>query len=292
METEYIDKSQGWKNILKLFIPYCFIVGVFQLIGFYFAGLDIANYKTIHETTRQLFIITFFSLVGTFIVLWLFRKYVDIKTFASLGFRKSFLVKDVIIGIAFGFVIMLLGFSYLYLTRQINIVSIQFKPIDFILSIGVFIFIALSEELLLRGYILNNLITSFNKYIAVIISSLIFSLLHAANPGFSLLSFISLFIAGLFFGLAYIYTKSLWLPIALHFSWNFFQGTIFGFNVSGRNTYSLIVTNENTINIWNGGNFGFEGSIPSIILQLFAIWIVFLIFKNRLVNDKFLDSVK
>ncbi len=66
-----------------------------------------------------------------------------------------------------------------------------------------------------------------------------------------------------------------------------FQETIFGFNVSGRNTYFLIVTKENTINIWNGGNFGFEDSILSIILQLFAIWIVFLIFKNRLAMISF-----
>lgn len=238
METDYIDKSQGWKNILKLIIPYCFIVGCFQLVGFYFAGLDIANYKTIQETTGQLFIITFFSLVGTLIVVWLFLKYVDRKTFASLGFTKYFFAKDIFTGIAFGFIIMLLGFSCLILAKQTNISSIQFKPIDFILSIGVFVFVALSEELLLRGYILNNLIASVNKYIALSISSLIFSLLHAPNPNFSLLSFIGLFIAGLFFGLAYIYTKTLWFPIALHFSWNFFQGTIFGFNVSGKNTYS------------------------------------------------------
>lgn len=177
-----------------------FYYRLLQLVGFYFAGLDIANYKTIQKTTGQLFIITFFSLVGTLIVVWLFRKYVDRKTFASLGFRKSFLAKDIIAGIAFGFIIMLLGFSCLLLAKQIKISSIQFKPIDFILSIGVFIFVALSEKILLRGYILQNLIASFNKYIALIISSLIFSLLHALNPGFNLLSFIGLFIAGLFLG--------------------------------------------------------------------------------------------
>ncbi len=88
--------------------------------------------------------------------------------------------------------------------------------------------------------------------------------------------------AGLLFGLSYIYTKNLWFPIALHFSWNFFQGTVFGFNVSGKETYSLIITKENSFNIWNGGNFGFEGSILSILFQIFAIGIVFLIFKNRL----------
>ncbi len=288
MEIENIDKSQGWKNILKIIIPYFFVVGICQLIGFYFAGLDIANYKTHQDTTGQLFIITFFSLAGTFVVVWVFRKSIDEKTFKSLGFGKSFLIKDLITGLAFGFVIMLLGFTFLLLTKQINFLRIQFRPKEFILSIGVFIFVAISEELFLRGYILNNLLASFNKYIALVISALLFSLMHAPNPNFNLLGLTGLFIAGLFFGLAYVYTRSLWFPIALHFSWNFFQGTIFGFNVSGRNTYSLILIKDNAINIWNGGNFGFEASILSIILQLFAIWIVFLIFKNRLTANKIL----
>ena len=287
METENIDKSQGWKNILKIIIPYFLSVGLFQLIGFYLVGLDIANYKTIQETTEQHFIITFFSLLGTLVVTWLFRKYIDKKTFTSLGFDKSFLIKDVFIGLAFGFIIMLLGFICLFLTKQIIFLSIQFRPIELILSIGIFIFVAISEELFLRGYILSNLMTSYNNYIALLISSLLFSLLHAANSNFNLLSFIGLFIAGLFFGFAYILTRSLWFPIALHFSWNFFQGTIFGFNVSGKDTYSLIVTKENTLNIWNGGNFGFEGSILSTILQLIAIGIVLIIFKNRLETDKY-----
>ncbi|MEO6728789.1 MAG: hypothetical protein ABIM99_02595 [Candidatus Dojkabacteria bacterium] len=78
-------------------------------------------------------------------------------------------------------------------------------------------------------------------------------------------------------------------PIGLHFGWNFFQGTIFGFNVSGKDTYSLIVTKDNTANMWNGGKFGFEGSILSIIFQLIAIILVWVIFKNRLKNIALLN---
>lgn len=282
MDTVLVDKSQGWKNILSIIIPYIMTVGVFQLIGFYFAGLDISNYKNLHETTQQLFIITFFSLLGTVVIVWIFRKYVDGKSFTSLGFEKPFIKKDLFLGLTFGFFIMLLGFTCLILTKQIHFMGIQFRPVEFILSIGLFIFVAIAEELFLRGYILSNFMSSFNKYTALVISSLIFSLMHTLNPGFSLLSMIGLFMAGLLFGLSYIYTKNLWFPIALHFSWNFFQGTVFGFNVSGKDTYSLIITKENSFNIWNGGNFGFEGSILSILFLIFAIGIVFLIFKNRL----------
>jgi uncharacterized protein len=113
--------------------------------------------------------------------------------------------------------------------------------------------------------------------------------MRAGNANFTLLSMIDLFIAGFLSGLAYIYSKNLWFPIALHFSWNFFQGTIFGFNVSGKDTYSLIVTKDYSSNIWNGGGFGFEGSVLSIIFQFIAIVMVFLIFKNRKPGNKFLN---
>ncbi len=290
METVSIDKTQGWKNVLKIIIPYFLTVGIFQLIGYYFAGLDILNYKTNQQTTKQTFVVVFFSFLGTILIIWIFRKYVDRESFRSLGFDKKFISNDLLIGILFGFFIMLLGFTSLILTKQIIFLAFQFRLGEFILSVGLFIFIAISEELILRGYILSNLMTSFNKYIALIISSVIFSLMHGANPDFNLLSMIGLFVAGLFFGLAYIYTKSLWFPIALHFSWNFFQGTIFGFNVSGKDTYSFIVTKENSFTIWNGGNFGFEGSILSILFQFFAIAIVFRIFKNRLASKKLVES--
>lgn len=290
MEIVFQDKSQGWKNILKIIIPYFIIVGICQLAGLYFAGLSIDYYNDIVPTTKQLFIIMFSGLIGTLTVIWIFKKYVDKKPFISLGFQNVLIVKDIFIGFIFGFIIMLTGFTALLLSNQIEFLNIIFRPVDLILSGGLFLFIAISEELLLRGYMLNNLMTSFNKYVALIISSIVFSILHAANPNYSLLGMMSLFMAGLIFGLAYIYTNNLWFPIALHFSWNFFQGTIFGFNVSGKDTYSLIITKNYTANIWNGGEFGFEGSILSIIFQLMAIILVCLIFKNRLKNNAFFIS--
>ena len=83
-----------------------------------------------------------------------------------------------------------------------------------------------------------------------------------------------MFLAGILLGLSYIYTKNLWFPIAFHFSWNLFQ-TIFGFNVSGQNTYSLIEFEITENTILNGGDFGFEGSIFATIFMILTstgIW--------------------
>lgn len=273
------NKNQGWKNILQIIIPYFIVIGICGFIASHVLGLEFKNYK--NASTQQLFVILFFELIGTIAVVGFFRKYIDKKSFLSLGFGKDFFQKDTFTGLFFGFAIILSGFIYLLLSNQIQFLNIRFNLFDFILSIGLFVFVAISEEIFLRGYILSNLMASFNKYTALIISAFIFSLLHAANPGFTLISMLSLFIAGLLFGLPYIYTKSLWFPIALHFSWNFFQGTIFGFNVSGKDTYSVITIKENAATIWNGGSFGFEASIICMLFQLIALFIVFLIFKNR-----------
>ncbi|MEP5433691.1 MAG: CPBP family intramembrane glutamic endopeptidase, partial [Flavobacteriaceae bacterium] len=113
----------------------------------------------------------------------------------------------------------------------------------------------------------KNLMLSFNKHIALIISSIVFAIAHGANPNISLFSLTGLFLAGIALGVSYIYTKNLWYPIAFHFSWNLFQ-SLFGFNVSGQDIYSIIEFTVPENNMINGGQFGFEGSIFSLITEL------------------------
>ena len=103
MEVENLDDNQGWGNILKLILPYFFIVGIFQLIGYYFSGLDIDDSKDIHKTPTQAFIVAFLTLIGNFIVIWLFMKFVDKKPFSSLGFERGDIWKDILKGFVFGF---------------------------------------------------------------------------------------------------------------------------------------------------------------------------------------------
>jgi membrane protease YdiL (CAAX protease family) len=276
------DKSRGWKNVLKIIGSYIVFAGIFQAIGLLLAGVDIRHYKGGAITAQQLFIISLFGVAGATLLIWLFRKYVDRRSFRSLGFQRSYVGKDISLGIIYGFVFMFLGFILLLLTNQISISSVHFQAADILLSIGTFSFIAITEELLIRGYVLTNLLTSFNQAVALIISSAIFTLMHVLNPSFSLLGMVDLFVGGILFGLAYIYTGNLWFPIAFHFSWNFFQGTVFGFNVSGLDTYSLIETSYRAPNAWNGGAFGYEGSLLSIIFELLAMAILVIMFKDRL----------
>lgn len=220
------------------------------------------------------------NLVGTFLVLWIFMKFVDKERFINLGFDIKNRLKDFNVGIGLGTFIMFIGYVILITINQIYFEKYNFNPSELLISFSIYIIVAIAEESLFRGYILKNFMLSFNKYIALILSSLFFSLAHAANPNFDFFAFLNLFIAGILLGTSYIFTKNLWFPIALHFSWNFFQ-THFGFNVSGQNLYSLIEIKIIENNIFNGGEFGFEGSIFSITFQIIAIIFIYNYFKNQ-----------
>ena len=131
-----------------------------------------------------------------------------------------------------------------------------------------FAVVSLNEEIAIRGYILQNLSSSFNKYLALALSSVVFMIMHLGNPNMSIIPLLNLFLAGLFLGIYCIHRKNLWFPIGAHFTWNYFQGPVFGFEVSGNEVNSIFIQNIDGSDLITGGQFGFEGSI---ILTVFMI---------------------
>ena len=278
------NQKRACLNLVLFSIPYVVVVGLFQLIGVHISGVEFTdvNFK---QTSEQSVIIAFFGLVGTFLVVLFFMKLIDKKPFLNLGFQFQNHKKDIIIGIIVGLIIMALGFWVLVFFNQIKFAMTFFSIYEISLTLILFLLAALTEELLFRGYVLGNLMNSFNKIIALIISAILFSLMHAANPNIDLISYLNLFLAGIVLGLPYIYTRNLMFPIALHFSWNFFQ-SLFGFNVSGRHSYSLIELDIIENSILNGGEFGFEGSILSVLFQVILILIIFSFFERKAKRNK------
>lgn len=272
-------KYRGWVRVLGIIFPYLIIVGIFQYIGASVVGIDVENLET-HESTYQHLAINFFSLTGTFFVIWLFMKFVDKEPFIKVGFYTKNRLNDFVVGILIGLIIMTLGYGYLLLTNQIYFDKLNYNLTELIQTIALFITVSIAEEMLLRGYILKNLLFSFNKYIALLVSSILFSLMHSFNPNVDFFSLFNLFLAGILLGLSYIHTRNLWFPIALHLSWNLFQ-TLYGFNVSGQDVYSLIEFKMNEPNLINGGLFGFEGSYLSIIAQIITITAIAFYYKRK-----------
>lgn len=269
-------------RIFLFIIAYTFIGGIFLLIGGLLIGIPSEDFGIIDNLSLdKITKLQFFNLLGIVLSIFIFRKFVDRRTFLSIGLSVKNRFADFITGFVITIAIFSLGFFTLYFFNYIKITGINFNANTLLLNFFLFLFISLIEELMMRGYILNNLLESMNKYLALIISSVIFSLFHIFNDNTSLLGMINLFLAGLTLGAAYIYTRNLWFPISLHLFWNFIQGPILGFNVSGMKLDTLIVFNSKGSDLITGGDFGFEGSILCTILELISFIGILYYFRRK-----------
>jgi uncharacterized protein len=128
------------------------------------------------------------------------------------------------------------------------------------------------EELIFRGGVFRLLEDSFGTAAALLVSSLLFGFMHAANPHATLLSSVAIALeAGLLLGAAYCVCRSLWLPIGLHFGWNFTEGGVLGAAVSGFNVKSGMFPMPLTgPDYMTGGAFGPEASLVTFCVCLAA----------------------
>ena len=157
----------------------------------------------------------------------------------------------------------------------------EFHASDLLLQMLLFVAVAVGEELTDRGYLLKNLAEGFNRSAgpssgatlgAGVIGALIFGFLHAGNESASVLTSLNISVAGLFLGLGFLWTRSLAIPMGAHFSWNFFQGPVFGFPVSGENVGQTVfdIAQGGPV-VMTGGTFGPEGGLLSTIATLLGI---------------------
>ncbi|MCI6276667.1 MAG: CPBP family intramembrane metalloprotease [Clostridium sp.] len=130
-----------------------------------------------------------------------------------------------------------------------------------------------SEEFLVRGLVMKFLSTKINMFLSVILSSVIFAALHLGNNAVGILALINITLFGIVMGLYVIKTNDLWGPCGVHTAWNFMQGNIFGFDVSGINVYTGTLIDLKPVgnSYINGGAFGPEGGIMCTIVLLIVI---------------------
>ena len=145
-------------------------------------------------------------------------------------------------------------------------------------SLFTFLVVAVGEEVLFRGIVFRLLDQQWGTVVALILSALLFGFVHITNDNATVWSSVAIAVeAGLLLGAAYKWAGNLWLPIGIHWAWNFFQGPIFGFAVSGNDTSSLIKPVIEGSEWLTGGTFGAEASIPAfvtglIFTALFLYW--------------------
>jgi len=245
-------------------------------------GVDLANPEAVRasiENNSNLPALGgFVTLLATGLVFWLATR-IDRRKMTDFGFRfNSMWWRDFGFGLLLGALLMALIFvielaaGWITITTALeSTVAGQSFWVGLLLSLVLFFCVGIYEEMMSRGYQLRNLAEGLKcKYLnpkaalllAYFISSSFFGLLHIANPNASLLSTLFLMAAGLFLGLGFILTGDLAIPIGLHMSWNFFQGSVFGFPVSGMNIgASFIGIHQSGPELLTGGVFGPEAGL-------------------------------
>jgi membrane protease YdiL (CAAX protease family) len=254
----------GWLRAILFLITALIISAIFGMIGLFIltilSGADtVSNVSNTRDLIKALglpanILISSFGFGGMLVTVWIF---------SISGYYN-----DLIIGFVLGAVLISTGFSILFLT---GLISIQQISPDWSLLGGYIIFFviaSMNEEIMIRGYMLNNFCQSMNRYLALLSTSFLFALLHLGNPNMTVISFINILLAGILLGTYYIYKRNLWLPISLHFAWNYFQGPVFGFEVSGLDITGMIIQQPLGDRLWTGGAFGFEGSLAATLILL------------------------
>lgn len=275
---------KGWLRVILVIIAYLFFGNVFKLTGVLVADLDIDT-PFYQASVLQLLIVTFFDLIGIVLILILFLKIIDRESFKEIGFNFTNRFTDILIGIIFGFFMMGLGTLFLMSIDAVTYKGVNLNMYQLCHMFFLFCIVALKEELFYRGYILRNMMYSFNKYLALVISASVFSLLHGINADLTLLAFINIFLGGIMLGLAYMYNKNLSLPIALHFSWNLFQ-SLFGIN-AGDAPYSLFVFEKSESGMINIGGVSFEQPLLFTFMHIILIFAIYIWYRKKQNKSKY-----
>ncbi|OXA94118.1 CPBP family intramembrane glutamic endopeptidase [Flavobacterium hercynium] len=276
METlttkQKIFNSPITKIILALLV-FMAVVVIGQQIASKLLGLTPLD-KNLRNLLKGLFV----SSAAVISYILFFRNY---EKRAVTEFSANGLAKNLILGILVGFVLQSLIILIIYLNGSYTIVTVN--PISHILIPFALMFtVAIIEEILVRGIIFRIIEEKLGSYLSLALSGLLFGALHLANPHSSFLSVLCITMAGFLLGTAYIYSRNLWLPIALHFAWNFTQSGIYGAITSGNEkTSSLIEAKLHGSEYITGGAFGPEGSIQASIILLVATIILLVVSKKQ-----------
>ena len=275
----------GWRLLIQtvIFLALTLCFGILTVIPY------INRYGT--NTSGVAFLVwgEVMQAVPLTLSIFISRRFIDRRSIGSLGLiLERLAIKDMAIGIIITLGMMGLIYGVMSLLGWIRFLGFVWEidaPItvirNFALMFFIFIMVAWSVELLSRGYHLQTITSGLGIFWGVILSSAIFGLMHLMNPNATLISAVGIFLAGLIFALGYLRTGQLWLPIGMHFGWNLFEGSVFGFPVSGLEVYKLIQIQITGPEIWTGGKFGPEAGLVIVpVLAIGAITIL-LFTRNR-----------
>lgn len=284
-----------WRLALQTLIYVVLVFGFNFLVGVVGAIVLMASGTSMNPQDLTLAltsspVITALGGIGTLLAtgfsVWLAARFFDKRPLRDFGLQldKQWW-RDLAFGLALGALLMALVFVVELAAGWITITDTFYTPLSLPFGLHILVYVVLFlcvgiyEEVLSRGYhittVSQGLANTFKEpliglFVAYFLSSAVFGLLHAGNPNASLVSTIAIVVAGLFLlGLGYVLTGRLGISIGVHITWNFFQGNVFGFPVSGiTNMPTFIAIQQGGDPLFTGGAFGPEAGLIGIFAML------------------------
>jgi membrane protease YdiL (CAAX protease family) len=286
-DDRYSRLRAGWRLVTQFALMVVFLA-VIGLLGNRLSG-SLPRYPLDESMSMWVPVALLLSLL---LSVWVAGRFLDRRRFADFGFRfsPSWWI-DLIFGLVLGAVLMT-GIFLIELARGwATITEMFWSSADgntFAASIALILFtflcVGIYEEIWNRGYLLKNLAEGLNfRYLgaqgavalAAFGTAVIFGLFHATNQGASVISTLALVLAGVLYATAYVLTGELAIPIGYHIAWNFFEGAVFGFPVSGYSlNASLVAIQVEGSGLWTGGAFGPEAGLLGILARVSGILLI------------------
>jgi membrane protease YdiL (CAAX protease family) len=278
--------KQGWLRALLFIIVFIGCSFSFEILSFFLVTKVFAFELAAPGGNAATLTRYAVALAGSAALIWAWRRFIDRKDFLSIGFDFKPFADDAWTGFFTAVLLLGVGTILLAIPGYLSFGDPTFEGKSFLINLALMLMIAFSEELVVRGYVLNNLLQSVNTWVALGISAVFFALMHLGNPDMSIISFAIILVAGFFIGINYIYTRNLWFGIFFHFAWNFIEGPVYGYEVSGITMTSILDQTMNGPDIITGGPFGFEGSIICLLLLVAATILLNNFFSKKYVAEK------
>ncbi|GAB4531575.1 MAG: type II CAAX endopeptidase family protein [Anaerolineales bacterium] len=268
----------GWRLLVQTILFFLFSTVLVAPAVLVFKNLRLPSTGMVNLVWEQIV-----ELLSLTLSVYLARRYLDRRSFGSFGLPLDrnmpgdMLAGVLIAGVMMGVIFLLhLLFGW---TKTVAYAWQSMPPSAVLGKLGfwllIFLIVGWKEELWMRAYWLQNLADGLNVPWAVFLSSAVFGLLHLGNPNATWVSALGILLAGVFLALPWVWTRRLWLSIGLHLGWNFFEGAIFGFPVSGLDTFRLLQPVIRGPKLWTGGAFGPEAGlvvIPALLLGAALVW--------------------
>ncbi len=281
------------------------IIKLIQLIrqDFDFVALDLSDEAAIQEffypsTGLELLILLIFSFGPIFILVWLVLRFFEKRPLSSTGMEWGDMLWKYGRGVLVGLVMFTtaLGISAIFGYIDFEAGDTQKQGLSVLGSV-LFIYLGWTiqgpaEELITRGWLLPVIGARYSPVWGIIISSVIFALMHSLNLNLSFVALLNLFLFGLFAALYALYEESLWGVFSIHAVWNWVQGNIFGFEVSGNPVAGGILVNLQEVgpDLITGGPFGPEGGLAVTIVLLIGCGVVWWLSQNKEANEPIAEA--